>query len=90
MLKKILLPLALIIAPQAHSACQPDVAQIGDVGPSSQSVCELLEAQYPQADSAVVGRKIVTDSAVSLNVVIDGKPQLLSFNLKGADWQPMQ
>ena len=90
MFKKILLPITLIFAPQAHSACQPDAAQIGDIGPSSQIVCQLLESQFPQSESSIVDRKIITENAISINVVIDGKAQLLSFNLKGANWKPMQ
>lgn len=86
MLRTILFSLTLISTSVTYGACLPDTAEIGDIGPGSQLVCNMLEARYPQSNIAVLDRKIHSQNTVLVIVSVDGQSESLKYNLRGADW----
>ena len=87
MLKIISLPLALAFSSVSYGACMPDSPEMGDIGPSSELVCDLLESQIPRTNIAIIDRKIHSPNSVSVIVLRDGQSRSLQYKLKGADWE---
>lgn len=87
MIKTILFTLTLAVIPGAHAACLQDSPEIGDIGPSSQLVCDLLEARFTQSDIAILDRKMHSRDTVAVIVAMNGQLQSLEYNLHGADWK---
>lgn len=82
--------LTMGVASVSHAACLPDASEIGDAGPGSELVCDMLEAKFPQLEIAIVDRKIHSGSDVTLELVIGNRPETIDFELVGARWQPVE
>ena len=87
MLRIISLPLALTFSSVSYGACLPDAPEIGDVGPGSELVCDMLESRIPDSNIAILDRKINSPNTVSVIVMLDGQSKTLEYKLKGADWE---
>ena len=87
MLKSILIPVLLTTTSVSYGACLPDATEIGDIGPASQLVCDMLEVRSPNSDITILDRTIESHNAVSVAVDINGRTELLNYRLTGADWR---
>ena len=87
MLRTFMLPLALSVSSISHGACWLDSPEIGDIGPGSQLVCNMLESRFPHSDIAILDRTIHSHNSVSVIVAVDGQPESLDYQLTGADWK---
>jgi len=87
MLKTILLPLTLSFSSVTYGSCLLDSPEIGDIGPGSQLVCQLLESRFPQLDIAILDRKIHSYDTVSVIVEVNDQHETMEYKLKGADWK---
>ena len=87
MLKVISISLALTFSSVSYGTCLPDSPEIGDIGPSSELVCDLLESQVPDTNVAIIDRKIHSSNSVSVMALLDGQSRTLEYKLKGADWE---
>ena len=87
MRKTIFLALTLATLSEAHAACLQDSIEIGDIGPSSELVCDQLEERFPHSDIAILDRAIHSRHSVSVSVAINGHLESLEYDLRGADWK---
>jgi hypothetical protein len=87
MIRQTLLLAILTAAFDTNAACLTDPPEIGDIGPSSELVCNALERRFPKAASAVEGRAIHSPTAVSVAVTVDGEPMTLRYGLSGYAWR---
>ncbi len=85
MLRTILISLSLTVSSASYGACQLDSPEIGDIGPGSELVCNMLESRVPNSDIAILDRKIHSPNTVSVIVMMDGKPETLEYKLKRAN-----
>lgn len=79
--------LAMSAASTSYAACLPDAAEIGDNGPGSLYICEMLEARYPQLEIEILDRRIVSSDTVAVYLEMGGQAEVLEYNLVGAQWQ---
>ena len=49
MLRTVLMTAVLPFTFSTHAACVTDTSEIGDTGPASRLVCQMLEKQFPNA-----------------------------------------
>jgi len=77
----------LSLAFGAHAACVPDPPELGDIGPSSELVCDRLEHQFPGAPTAVTGRSIHSPTQVSVFASVNGRRVSLDYELFGYRWE---
>jgi len=87
MIKPTLILAILPVAFAAHAACLQDPPEVGDIGPSSQLVCNDLARLFPGAALAVEERTVYSPTAVSVDVSVDGKPVDLRYDLSGYRWR---
>lgn len=87
MLKTIMLPLTLTFTSVSFAACLPDFPEIGDIGPGSKLVCNMLESRFPHSSIAILDRRIRSHNSVSVIVTVNGQPESLKYQLTGADWK---
>lgn len=80
------LGLVLIFAGPAAADCVPDSEEIGDIGPGSSRICEMLESRFPGADSRIGDREIHSAESVTVVVSLDGRMRYLDYRLIGPDW----
>ncbi len=78
-----ILPVAL----GASATCVTDSPEMGDIGPSSELICNLLERQFPESALAVRGRSIHSPTEVSVVTSVDGRPVSLRYELSGYTWR---
>ena len=71
------------------AACLPDAPELGDLGPDSGRVCDVLEHELPGTTLAVDGRSIHSATAVTVSASVDGRPVLLDYRLVGLTWNSM-
>ena len=81
---------ALLLCASAHATCVTDSPELGDIGPASELICAHLERRSPDADIAIVERKIQSGEIVHVTVEVDGKRESRMYRLQGADWQPIE
>jgi hypothetical protein len=86
MIKQILIPALLPVALGAGAACVTDPPEMGDIGPSSELVCNGLERRFPGAALVIEGRSIHSPTAVSVSASVDGRPTLLRYTLAALTW----
>ncbi|MCW8903420.1 hypothetical protein, partial [Sedimenticola sp.] len=58
--------MTLLLASASYGACQQDAAEIGDIGPESQQVCQMLEGRFPESSSVIIDRQIHSGSNISI------------------------
>lgn len=89
MKKEYLLAAALFAGavPTGHAACLPDAAELGDAGPGSDLICDVLDARYPQAEIVILDRQILSPDAVIVQLEMAGRPEEIAYRLVGARWQ---
>ena len=87
MIKQLLIVSILPVSVAASAACMPDAPEIGDVGPSSELVCEELLRRFPDATLAVEDRSIHSPTDISVAGSVDGRPVILRYSLNGYSWQ---
>ena len=87
MIKQLLILTILPASVAANATCINDRPEIGDIGPSSERVCETLELRFPDAALAVEDRSIQSPTAVSVAASVDGRPISLHYRLSGYTWQ---
>ena len=87
MLKVSIFTLSLLVVSTSQAGCLPDAYEIGDIGPGSDRICNMLEAQLPHSDIVIVDRKILSKNDISVTLVVDGKIDSLKYKLSGADWK---
>ncbi|MCP3852888.1 MAG: hypothetical protein GY694_22070 [Gammaproteobacteria bacterium] len=87
MLRIISISLALTFSSVSYGACISDSPEIGDIGPRSELVCDLLEPRVPNSKITILDRKIHSSNSVSVIVLLDGQSRTLEYKLKGADWE---
>lgn len=75
-----------LVATGAHASCVTDQAEMGDIGPSSELVCQELEQRFAGAALAVEGRLIHSPTEVTVTASADGQPILLGYRLTGFTW----
>jgi hypothetical protein len=90
MLKTMLLPLTLTASSLSYAACLPDSPEIGDSGPSSEMVCEMLETKHPGNQFEIIDRVIRAQDSVKVIVMVGDKPASMEYKLVGADWKLTQ
>jgi hypothetical protein len=78
--------LATLPGAAALGNCSPDKPEIGDIGPSSELVCETLERRFPGVSTAVENRTVLAPDAVKILVSVDGAPGTLDYRLDGFVW----
>jgi hypothetical protein len=86
MLRATLMTTTLLFASSTYAACEPDALEIGDTGPASQRVCEMLEARFPRSNISIVDREIYSGNSVEVIASVDGQKESLTYQLVGADW----
>jgi hypothetical protein len=69
------------------AACLPDAPELGDLGPDSGRVCDVLEHELPGTTLAVDGRSIHSATAVTVSASVDGRPVRLDYRLVGLTWE---
>jgi hypothetical protein len=72
----------------AHATCQPDTAELGDIGPGSELVCNWLEQRFPGAALVIADRRIHTGTSVTVVASVDGSPIDIGYRLVGFHWVP--
>lgn len=88
MYKALMIPIALFLSSSVHGGCQADPPELGDIGPDSGNVCEMLEHQHPYSEQIrVVDRELYSRSRVRVMVALDNRPASLLFSLVGANWR---
>jgi len=87
MTRQTLLLAILTVALDTNAACVTDPPEIGDIGPSSELVCNELERRFPGAALAVEGRSIHSPTEVSVAVTVDGEPMTLRYGLSAFAWR---
>jgi hypothetical protein len=87
MIKPYLILAILPASLAANAVCMTDQPEIGDIGPSSELVCEALALRFPDAAMAVEDRSIRSPTAVSVDASVDGKPISLPYVLSGYTWR---
>ncbi|NEX23116.1 hypothetical protein G3480_22925 [Thiorhodococcus mannitoliphagus] len=87
MIKHLLILATLPTSLTANAVCIKDQPEIGDIGPSSERVCEALARRFPEAAIAIEDRSIRSPTAVSVDASVDGKPISLTYVLSGYSWQ---
>ena len=87
MTKSILITLALTTFSSAHAACLPDSQELGDIGPSSEVVCETLASVSPQGDIRILDREINSPRLVTVKATIGDSTVNLNYSLKGYQWK---
>ncbi|MCG8426454.1 MAG: hypothetical protein MI754_03750 [Chromatiales bacterium] len=87
MIKKILIPLALVASSATQASCLTDVPEIGDIGPGSDQVCDLLRVTFPAASTAVIDRDVRGNNTVVVKVLVDEQPKFLHYHLIGVEWR---
>lgn len=75
--------LALIMPSLVNSACPQDSVEIGDIGPDSQQVCDMLKTHFPSSDVVILDRHILSSHAVSVNDHFKS----LRYSLVGPNWK---
>ncbi len=85
-IKQILILSILPFAVGAQATCVPDAPEIGDIGPSSEVVCDQLEDRFAGAELAVEGRSILSPTQVSVLASVDGRPLQMHYTLIGYTW----
>jgi hypothetical protein len=86
MTRKLLFLLILALAANVQADCVPDREEIGDTGPASSRVCEMLDKRFPEADFKILDREIHSGKSVSLIVLSGSETLSLDYRLVGADW----
>ncbi|MEJ2613025.1 MAG: hypothetical protein P8179_23965 [Candidatus Thiodiazotropha sp.] len=89
MIKYAYFPLVLTLAANAHATCVPDTLEIGDSGPGSFQVCQVLGDHYPDANINILNRTIQAADKVSILVSVNGQMQWIAYQLAGPDWVPV-
>lgn len=69
-----------------HAACLPDAPELGDIGPASERVCNLLEDRFPGARLTVDDRSIHSPTAVTVSASVNGRRVQLDYRLIGLTW----
>ena len=87
MFKYMLLPIILTMSSASYSACQLDSPEIGDIGPGSELVCDMLETRSQNSSITILDRMPKSNRAVSILVDVDGQKQSLNYRLVGANWR---
>ncbi|MCW8908558.1 MAG: hypothetical protein OQL28_15040 [Sedimenticola sp.] len=88
MLKVLMIPLTLLLSSSVHAGCQMDPPELGDIGPDSGLVCEMLEHQHPySAQIRVLDRALYSRNRVRVMVALDNHPASLLYDLVGANWR---
>ena len=85
-IKQMLILSMLPVAVSAQAACVTDAPEIGDIGPSSEVVCDQLEGRFAGAVLAVEGRSIHSPTEVSVHTSVDGTPVRMRYELTGYTW----
>jgi hypothetical protein len=85
-MSKFLILLFLPVAMGAHGTCLTSPAEMGDIGPAANLVCNELSRQFPEAALTVGDRLIHSPTAVSVAATVDGKPLLIHYGLAAASW----
>ena len=88
MLKHTLVLSTVLIAFDANAGCMLDAPEIGDIGPSSELVCQELEQRFPGSTLAVDGRTIQSPDQVSVQASVNSEPVTLRYSLDGFAWRP--
>jgi hypothetical protein len=87
MIKQTLILAILPVAVGAHATCLTDPPEMGDIGPSSELVCNGLQHRFPGAALVVEGRSIRSPTEVAVVASVDGKRVSLHYELAGYAWQ---
>jgi len=87
MLRTILLPVTLSLSSISYGSCQLDSPEIGDAGPDSQRVCDMLESRSESSDITILDRKVHSARSVSVIIELDDQLRTLEYELSGADWK---
>ncbi len=90
MLKQVLMFSTILISSTTFAACVEDTPEIGDIGPSSSYVCEILSGQDPRRETVIHDRTILTPDSVSISLSFNGRPYKLRFVRSGFDWVLME
>ena len=85
-IKQMLILSMLPVAVSAQAACVTDAPEIGDIGPSSEVVCDQLEGRFDGAVLVVEGRSIHSPTEVSVHASVDGTPVRMRYELTGYTW----
>lgn len=86
MRKTILFAALLSMTGISHAICVTDAPEIGDVGPASEYVCDMLDAWIPQANIAILDRTPLSPDSVSILVSLNGHQKFLKYVLSGPRW----
>lgn len=78
MMKHTLALSTLLVAFDAGAGCLVDAPEIGDIGPSSELVCQQLERRFPGSTLAVEGRGIHSPETVTVQASVNSEP-VVSF-----------
>ncbi|MES9957240.1 MAG: hypothetical protein ABW086_09335 [Sedimenticola sp.] len=87
--RKSLTLMALVLPSLVQGACIQDSVEIGDTGPDSQQVCDLLNAHFPRSDAVIINRDIHASDSVTVKVSLNDRIKLLNYTLSGATWSLM-
>lgn len=87
MFKIVLLSLALSLSTVVNGSCLPDPPELGDIGPDSNVVCQLLESWLPESNIAILDRNFPAYDTVSITVEVDGRHETIEYKLERADWK---
>ena len=87
MIRQMLILAILPVAVGANATCLMDPPEMGDIGPSSELVCNGLQHRFPGAALVVEGRSIHSPTEVSVVASVDGKRVTLRYGITGYAWQ---
>ena len=87
MFRSLLLSIILTASSTAYAACYLDSPEIGDIGPGSELVCDMLETRSQNSSITILDRMPKSNKAVSILVDVDGEKQSLNYRLVGANWR---
>lgn len=86
--KAIMVLVALLLSSAVYGGCQIDSPELGDIGPDSRLVCDMLEHQHPYSrDIKVLDRELHSRNRVRVLIAVDNRQASLLYHLVGANWR---
>lgn len=88
MSKVIMILISVLLTSTVYGGCEIDSAELGDNGPESLLVCNMLEQQHPYAKNIkVLDREPHSRSRVRVLIAVDNRQVSLLYDLVGANWR---